>query len=83
MRSWDDPYVINILAGGIAGAATAVFVCPLDVLKTRMQVQTIKAGEERYSLRGGCTYDARALGKHCRSRAHLPLKQQAFLPPSE
>ncbi len=53
MPSLDDPLVINVVAGGIAGAATAIFVCPLDVLKTRMQVQTIKAGERHYSLRGG------------------------------
>lgn len=53
MPSLDDPLVINVVAGGIAGAATAIFVCPLDVLKTRMQVQTIKAGEKHYSLRGG------------------------------
>ena len=52
MPGLDDPSVINVVAGGIAGAATAVFVCPLDVLKTRMQVQSVKAGDLRYSLRG-------------------------------
>lgn len=52
MPGLDDPVVINVVAGGIAGAATAVFVCPLDVLKTRMQVQSVNAGESRYNLRG-------------------------------
>lgn len=35
----DDPLVVNAVAGSMAGALTAVFVCPLDVLKTRLQVQ--------------------------------------------
>jgi solute carrier family 25 (mitochondrial folate transporter), member 32 len=52
MPGLDDPFVINVVAGGIAGAATAVFVCPLDVLKTRMQVQSINAGQLGYNLRG-------------------------------
>ena len=37
-RHWDDPDVVSAVAGSLAGAATAVFVCPLDVLKTRLQV---------------------------------------------
>lgn len=61
MPGLDDPSVINVVAGGIAGAATAVFVCPLDVLKTRMQVQSVKAGDLRYSLRGKLTTQS-----HCR-----------------
>lgn len=55
MPTLDDPFVINVVAGGLAGAATAVFVCPLDVLKTRMQVQTIQTGQLRYNLRSEST----------------------------
>lgn len=38
-RELDDPLVVNAVAGSMAGALTAIFVCPLDVLKTRLQVQ--------------------------------------------
>ena len=43
-RHWDDPDVVSAVAGSLAGAATAVFVCPLDVLKTRLQVTAVAAG---------------------------------------
>ena len=38
-KELDDPVVVNAVAGSMAGTFTAVFVCPLDVLKTRLQVQ--------------------------------------------
>lgn len=42
-RHWDDPGVVSAVAGALAGATTAVFVCPLDVLKTRLQVSAVDA----------------------------------------
>jgi hypothetical protein len=44
--------VINGLAGGLAGAVTATFVCPLDVLKTRLQVQRRVPGVKYHSIGG-------------------------------
>jgi Mitochondrial carrier protein len=73
MPGLDDPSVINVVAGGIAGAATAVFVCPLDVLKTRMQVQSVKAGDLRYSLRGEVIAQS-----HC--RCHCRTRTEGFGP---
>lgn len=62
MPRLDDPQLINVVAGGIAGAATAVFVCPLDVLKTRMQVQTVALGDKRPGIRGGLKHILHAEG---------------------
>jgi len=42
----------NGVAGACAGAMTAVFVCPLDVLKTRLQVQS-RAAVKGFSVLGG------------------------------
>jgi solute carrier family 25 folate transporter 32 len=44
----DDPVVVDALAGGLAGALTAVFVSPLEVLKTRLQAQGKSAAGSGY-----------------------------------
>jgi len=46
-----DPEIPTAIAGGIAGAITATVVCPLDVLKTRLQVQSRAAASQ--GIRGG------------------------------
>ena len=43
-----DPQVSHALAGSAAGAIAATIVCPLDVLKTRLQVSTLRVGGDAY-----------------------------------
>jgi hypothetical protein len=45
-----EPEVINAIAGAVAGGLTATFVCPLDVLKTRLQV--LKISERQGGIAG-------------------------------
>ena len=57
------PEVSNALAGAGAGAIAAAIVCPLDVLKTRLQVSTLRVGSNAYvSTYQSLTHIARTEG---------------------
>ncbi|GAB4818386.1 hypothetical protein N2152v2_005432 [Parachlorella kessleri] len=73
-----DPEVSNALSGGIAGAITATVVCPLDVLKTRLQVQR-KAATQYAGIGGGLSKILREEGMRGLYRGLTPTLM-ALLP---
>ncbi|GMH32870.1 hypothetical protein BSKO_00704 [Bryopsis sp. KO-2023] len=57
-----DEEKVSSISGAIAGAITATVVCPLDVLKTRLQVQSAEAGVQYMGLSGGISRIVRVEG---------------------
>ena len=71
-RHWDDPDVVSAVAGSLAGAATAVFVCPLDVLKTRLQVTAAVASSSAAAASSAGDGSSAASTKRAAAAARRP-----------
>jgi solute carrier family 25 (mitochondrial folate transporter), member 32 len=66
-----DRGVINAFSGALSGVLTAAFVCPLDVLKTRMQVQDL-ARPKYIGIAGGLATLVREEGLRAAYRGLQP-----------